>query len=220
MTATFARPRLRRTLSAVYRFYDAFYFPLDDTSPPIASPLEVTIRALHWSALRIARDATYRFSASTLTEPSPAGVNLEVQVRAVDGDYISHDPILLTLPLPLSVPVQRADFLILQPLWPTTAMRPPDVETAVRGQIRSASAQPVAGLTVEMWQGPPAPPPGTPFTRSNATGEFVFRFPRLKGTSGALVPFRIRLNGGAVPVSPGTPSLVLGTTQIVQFDRP
>lgn len=220
MTTAFAQMRLQRTLAAVFRFYDAFHFPVGDTTPPIGSPLEVTIPELRWTALRVEQDATYRFSAPTLTGPSPAGVNLDVQVRALNGDYISFDPIALTLPRPLSTPVQRADFLILQPLWPTTAMRPPSTETAVRGQIRSASAQPVVGLTVEMWPGPPVPPPGTPSTRSNATGEFVFRFPRLKGTPGSPVPFHIRLNGGAVPVFPATPSLVRGTTQIVQFDRP
>lgn len=220
MTTTFVAPRLRRALSAVFRFYDAFLFPLDDTTPPIASPLEVTIPAFGWTALRVERDATYRFSASTLREPAPSGVNLEVQVRAINGDYMSLDPILLTLPLPVSTPVQRADFLIRQPLWPTITARPPGTETAVRGQIRSATAQPVAGLLVEMWQGPPVPPAGTPSTRSTQTGEFLFRFPLLKGTSGSVAPFRIRLNAGAVAVLPATTSLVVGRSQIVQFDRP
>lgn len=219
-STSFAHPRLQRSLAAVYRFYDAFHFPVGDTTPPIVAPLEVSIPELRWSALRVEEDATYRFSALTSAEPVPTGVNLDVQVRALHGDYVTLDPILLTLPLPLSTPVRRTDFLILQRLWPTPAMRPPRSETAVHGQIRSATAQPIAGLTVEMWQGAPAPPPGTPFTRTNATGEFLFRLPLLKGTLGSSLPFRIRLDAGAVAVAPAVIPLVLGTIQTVQFDRP
>jgi hypothetical protein len=221
MTPSFVSPLVQRTLSAVYRFYDAFFFPLDDHAPPLIAPLEVSIPALRWNALRVEADATYRFSAFTLTQPAPAGVNLDVQVAATNGDYINLEPILLTLPLVLSVPLQRADFLILRPLWPTTAFRPPETETAIRGQIRSPTAQPVANLKVEMWPGVSVlPPAGTPFTRSNANGDFLFRFPLLKGTAGSAAPFRIRLNGGGLAVNPASPSIVLGRTHIVQFDRP
>jgi len=218
--ATFVYTRLQRSLAAVYRFHDAFFAPFNDTTPPVTSPLEVSIPSLQWTALRVEADSTYRFSSSTLTEPPPSGVNLPVQVVATLGDYISFDPILLTLPRPLSFPVQPSDFLIPMPLWPAVAFRPAGSETAVRGQIRSATAQPVANLTVEMWTGgAPVPPAGTPFTRSDVNGEFLYRLPLLKGTVGTAVPFSIRLNGGAVAVSPATPSIMFGRTQIILFDR-
>jgi hypothetical protein len=99
-------------------------------------------------------------------------------------------------------------------------VRPPDGETAVRGSITSPTAQPVAGLTVEMWTGgSPTPPPGTPFTRSNAGGDFLYRFPLLKGTPGAPLSVHIRLNGGGIPVVPAALPVIFGRTQIVQFSR-
>jgi len=212
-------PLLQRTLAAVYRFYDVFHFPIRDTTPPITSALEVSVPSLSWTAYRAADDFTYRFSALTLNQPAPAGVNLEVQVTALAGDYVSFEPIQLTLPRVLSVPVQRSDFLILTPLWPTSAVRPPEGETAVRGQIQSA-AFPVAGLKVEMWVGGAvAPPPGTPFTISDSNGQFLYRFPVLKGPAGSPASFHIRLNGGAVGVSPASLPLALGATQVILFQR-
>ncbi|MDR3698757.1 MAG: hypothetical protein P4L56_03920 [Candidatus Sulfopaludibacter sp.] len=220
MSATFVFPALQRTLSAVYRFHDAFFFPIDDTTPPITSPLQVSIPSLRWSANRSEEDFTYRFSALTLAQPAPGGVNLAVQVTALAGDYTSFEPIELTLPLPLSVPPQRADFLIPTPLWPTAAVRPGDGETAVRGQIQSAGALPVSGLNVEMWPGPsPTPPPGTPFTVSDAVGQFVYRFPRLKGPAGSVQFFNISLNSGAIAVTPASLPVVLGVTQTILFQR-
>jgi hypothetical protein len=220
MIPSFVEPALQRTLSAVYRFYDAFLFPIADTTPPVSSPLDVSIPSLEWIALRVDTDATYRFSALTLKRPAPTGINLPVQVLAPGGDYVSFVPILLTLPVPVSIPPKHTDFLIPTPLWPTTIVRPPDGETAVRGVITSPTAQPVAGLTIEMWTGAsPTPPPGTPFTRSNAGGEFLFRFPLLKGTPGTPLSVRIRLNGGGIPVLPATLPVVFGRTQIVPFTR-
>jgi hypothetical protein len=71
-----------------------------------------------------------------------------------------------------------------------------------------------------MWTGAsPVPPPGTPFTRSNAGGEFLFRFPLLKGTPGTLLPLQIRLNAGGIPVLPAALPVDFGRTQIVQFTR-
>jgi len=217
---SFVAPLHQRSLSAVYRFYDAFLFPIDDFTRPIASALEVSIPALRWNALRVEDDFTYRFSAITLTQPAPSGANLGVQVVATNGDYVSLAPILLTLPLALSSPPKRSDFLINQPLWPTVALRPPDSETAVRGQIRSPGALPVAGLKVEMWPGAAlTPPAGTPFTRSDANGEFLFRFPLLKGAAGSSAPFHIRLNDGAIGILPASVPIVFGLMQIIQFDR-
>jgi hypothetical protein len=220
MSATYATPVLQRSLAAVYRFYDAFLFPLDDRTPPIVSPLDVSIPAFGWTALPAQSDATYRFSALTLRRAAPTGINLAVQVSAPDGDYSSLNPILLSLPRPISTPPRRSDFLIAQPLWPTPAFRPPTGETAVRGGIFSLAAAPVADLDVEIWPGAaPVPPAGTPVTRSDGNGEFLYRLPMLKGSSGASVPARIRLSGGAVAVTPAVLPIVIGETQIIRLQR-
>ena len=220
MSAPYVAPLLQRTLTAVYRFYDAFFYPLDDHTPPVTTLLDVSIPSYNWSAFRSTADFTYRFSALTLTQPAPSGLNLAVQVVAPGGNYVSFEPIVLALPLPLSTPPKHADFLIAQPLWPTTAVRPPAGETAVRGHIRSSTAQPVADLKVQMWLGAvPVPPPGTPFTRSNAHGDFLFRFPLLKGAPGQPVSISLRLSDGAITVAPASLSIVLGQTQLIEFQR-
>jgi hypothetical protein len=219
VSASFVNLQSRRTLAAVYRFYDAFLFPVDERTPPITSLLDVSIPALGWRAFGSTADSTHRFSALTLTEPMAAQAGLEVQVEAPGGDYVNLDPILLTLPLPLSSPPQSADFLIAKPLWPTLKVRPPAGETAVRGSLASATL-PVADLKVEMWLGPaPVPPPGTPFTRSNAQGDFLFRFPRLKAAAGPTLALRIRLDGGAAGVFPSSLTLPFGRTHIIPFQR-
>jgi hypothetical protein len=220
VSISYASPRLQRSLAVVYRFYDAFLFPLSDDAIPIASELDVSIPALGWSAISSERDATYRFSALTLNAKAPLGANLDVVVRSVVGDYVNLAPFQETLPLAVSSPPTRADFLRLKPLWPTTAFRPPDGETAVRGRITSATSKPVENLAVEIWtSGAPAPPAGTPSTRTNAAGEFLYRLPGLKGISGTAAPYGIRLDGGAVPVTQPAPTLVLGRTQILTFPR-
>jgi hypothetical protein len=203
----------------VYQFYDAFFYPLDDRVSPITSQLDVSIPSLRLRAFRSDDDSSYRFSALTLTQPAPTGTNLSVQVIASEGVYVSLEPILLTLPLPLSVPPTRADFLIPKPLWPTVAVRPPVGETAIRGQIRRATVQPVANLKVEVWSGLGPPPPGTPYTRTSATGDFLYRLPRLKGAAGTSVSINIRLNDGTIAVSPSSLSIPFGLTQITQLQR-
>jgi hypothetical protein len=210
----------RRTLCAVYRFFDAFMTPVDSRTPPIGSPLVVSIPARAWTALRVRADGTYRFSAPTLTEPAPTGVNLAVSVVSLTGEYVAPSPILLTLPLAVSVPPVAADFLRDLPLWPTPSMRPPAGETAVRGRITSPTSQPVAGLQVEMWTGgSPVPPPGTPSTLTDSDGEFLYRFPRLKATPGQPLPVRIRLESGLLPIVPASLSLTTGQPQIILFQR-
>jgi hypothetical protein len=232
MTTSFVAPQLQRTLSAVYRFYDAFLYSTDPLAPPIgslhdrtpsiSSRLDVSIPELQWSALQSSNDYTYRFSALTLTQPLPSGTKLRVQVTAAGGDYVSFEPIILKqLPVPVSTPPARSDFLIPVPLWPTTAFRAPIGETAVWGLLRTNTSQPVADIKVEMWLDPAAAPPGvSPFyTRTNAAGEFLYRFPLLKGAAASSVTAHIRLNDGTVSVSPSSLPIVLGRTQILQFQR-
>jgi hypothetical protein len=232
VSTTFITPRLQRTLSAVYRFYDGFLYPtdpfvppigsVDDRTPPISSQLNVSIPQLRWTASRAETDFTYRFSALTLTQAAPSGTNLVVQVTAPGGDYVSFEPIVLKkLPVTISSSPARSDFLNAVPLWPTTAVRPALGETAVRGVLQTSTPQPVADLKVEMWLGPAIAPPGvSPFyTRTNANGEFLYCFPLLKGVAGSAVPVQIRLNDGTITIVPSSLSIVLGRTQILHFQR-
>jgi hypothetical protein len=230
MSASLSRLRLQRSLAVVYRFYDIFFQPSDDRTPLIDLPLEVTIPSLNWTAFRAPSDLTYRFSWLTLTQPVPDNVpsppkpaSFAVEVVAPGGDYVSFESpaaMTLTLPLPVSVPPKPSDFLIAKPLWPTPAFRPPAGETAVRGTLSSPTAQPVADLKVEIWLGSAAtPPPGTPFTRSNINGDFLFRLPLLKGSQGDTLTAHIRLNDGTIAVTPATRPILIGRTQIISFQR-
>jgi hypothetical protein len=220
MTIPYVAPRLRRTLAAVFRFYDVFLGPFDDATPLISSPLDVSIPELNWRALQSDNDRTYRFSARTLTQSTPGGANLGVKVVAARGDYVNFEPILLTLPLPISTPPVRADFLITRPLWPTPAARPPAGETAIWGHISGSAVLPVADLKVQAWLGStPTPPAGTLWTRSDANGDFLFRFPLLKGAPGHTASISIQLADGAIAVTPNSLSIVLGQTQIVELQR-
>jgi hypothetical protein len=218
MNGPYVAPLLQRTLWAVYRFYDRFFDPTDDRTPPVTAPLEVSIPDLCWSAFR-ADDFTYRFSTLTQTPTFPKPL-YDVQVVAPDGDYVNLESIKLPLPKIVSKPPTWDNFLSLVPLWPAVAVRPPIGETAVRGHIKSGTAQPVADLTVEIRPGAaPSPPPGTPYTRSNANGDFLWRFPLLKGASGQTVTIGIQLNGGAIAVAPNSLSIELGRTNVVLFHR-
>jgi hypothetical protein len=218
MSAPYVSPLLQRTLAVVYRFYDVFFFPLDDSTPPITSPLDVSIPSLQWSAFA-ADDFTYRFSALTLTRPAPAAATHEVQVTALQGDYVSFESIKVPTIL-ISSPPQVSDFLRNKPLWPTAAVHPPLGETAIRGQIRSTTAKPVDGLKVEIWDAAsPTPPPGTPYTLTDANGGFLYRFPLLKGAAGSALALNIQLNGGAIGLTSTSFSIALGATQILIFQR-
>ena len=219
MSAPMVTPLLQRSLSVVYRFYDAFLYPtLSDKTPAIHSPLEISIPKFSWNAFRSDDDLTYRFSWLTLTQSAPAGANLDVEVVATNGDYLNLDPFQVTLPLAVSVPPKSSDFLQTKPLWPAQSMRPPAGETAVRGRIADVANQPVAGVKVEMWTGgTPVPPPGTPFTQSAANGCFLYRFPLLTGTRGSVVTVNVRLNGGVLVVTPTSLPVVIGELQIFQL---
>ncbi len=222
MNAPLNSPIFQRSLSAVFTFYDAFLYPPGSSQPPdptplVGSPLGVSIPSLQWQAAA-ADDGSYRFSALTLTQPAPGGANLAVQVDAPLGDYLSFDPITITLPLPISSPPLRSDFLIPTKLWPTVAFRPPSGETAVRGIIASPTAQPVSNLKIEMWLGA-GPAPGSPYTFTNLNGEFLFRFPLFQSASGQTTQANIQINSGAIPVLPAAPTVLIGATQILQFQR-
>jgi hypothetical protein len=224
-------PRLQRSLAVVYRFYDVFFDGSDAQTPLIRLPLEVAIPSLRWRALHVMSDHTYRFSWATLTQPLPSNTpspplpaSFSVTVNDPSGQYAVYDDpasLAITLPLPLSTPPKAADFAITKPLWPTPSFRPPAGETVVRGSVRSPTAQSVADLKVEIWLGPsPTPPAGTPFTRTTATGDFLYRLPLLKGSPGDTLTARLQLNGGALAVTPTTLPIVIGQSRILSFLRP
>ena len=78
-------------------------------------------------------------------------------MTASGGDYVSFEPIVLNqLPVTISSPPVRLDFLTPVPLWPTTRFRPPLGETAVWGMLGTNTPQPVADIKVEMWLDPAA----------------------------------------------------------------
>ncbi len=145
---------------------------------------------------------------------------MPLRVASTEGDYRSLEPVLLTLPRAVSNPPVPADFLIPQPLWPTTRWKAPAGETVVRGSLSSPTSQPVGGLVLEMWVGAsPTPPAGTPFTRTESDGGFLYRFPRLKGAAGAPLTVQARLNGGAIPLPASPLNLVFGRTHFVSLQR-
>jgi hypothetical protein len=219
MSAPMVTPLLKRSVSVVYRFYDAFLYPtLSDRTPAIDAQLEVSIPKFDWNALRSGEDLTYRFSWMTLTQSPPGGLNLDVEVVSTDGVYMNLDPFQVSLPLAVSSPPKASDFLQTKPLWPAESMRPPVGETAVRGRISNAANVPSTGVKVEMWTGGSAvPPPGTPFTQSAANGCFLYRFPLLAGIRGSTVTVNVRLNNGALLVTPSSLPVVIGQLQIFQL---
>jgi hypothetical protein len=213
----FAHPLLRRSLAAAYRFCDIFHAPFDRTTPPVTAPLTVTIPALRWTALPVDDDATYRFSASTLTEPAPSGGPLAIAVTSSDGSYVNFEPISVTLPLAVSSPPVRSDYLVVKPLWPTRLFRVPTGETALHGSIRSTTL-PVAGLKVTMYA-TPSPPPGGPYTYTDARGDFLFRFPLL-AAAGDTATLTIDVSDGSpVAISPSSIVLKLREIAMAQFNR-
>ena len=175
--------RVIHHLSAAVRFVDHF------TAVPVRTPLTVRADTLPtgtpglprvpWTACRAPADATYRFQVSNATTP-PTGA-IAITVEATAGDYAAFEPLTLTLPLvppPHPLPVQPADFLVEHPLWPTPAARLPFGETAVVGTVRSAGANPIAGLRLKHWTGTGLPP-AAPYAYTGAGGEFVFRLREL-----------------------------------------
>jgi len=208
--------RAAHELAVVYRFQDTFHKP-PGLPPPIRSPLEVTIALPEgtWAAFFADRDSTYRFRRR-LGEV-PAGT-FDVTVTSRDGEYQNFEPFGITLPVTLAGPHPTAgDFLVVKELWPTTLFRVPSGETAVYGRIESTTL-PVADLKVRLFKG--VSPPASPYTRTNANGEFLFRLPKLPGLGGTdSLKIRVEDSGGTVPVTPSPFTVQLGKAQIVSFTR-
>jgi len=206
-------PPLVRRLGAVLRFADAY------TGQPVRVPLVVTIPALGWTALRIERDATYRFSTSN--QPPPPAAPYSVTVEAPGGEYTALEPVAVTLPRPPVAhppPVRFNDYLV-QPdpkLWPTRAARAAPGETVIIGRlVNNASGAAMAAHKVVLFQGAVAP--AEPYARTDSNGDFIYRLPGLK-TQTALVNLNVEVRNPAnsvVPVvSPAGPLQVRAGTVV------
>jgi hypothetical protein len=215
-------PRALHRLAVALRFVDAF------TDTPVRVPLAVSIPAQAWPARYGGSDATYRFLVTNAD--LPAGT-FAVTVTAPGGEYVNWEPVSVQLPppgLPHAPPLRASDFLVTRPLWPTPRLRLPPAETAVLGRVVSASAAPVAGLRVALFT-PPGPPPAAPYTRTDARGEFLFRFPQLRGSasggavvSQAAVAAEVRdASDNPLAVTPAGPQDVpLGKASVLTFGVP
>ncbi|HEY5933088.1 MAG TPA: hypothetical protein VIU61_00550 [Kofleriaceae bacterium] len=215
MTA-FVHTNLGHALACALRFEDIFYRPVEPTTPPVATRLEVTIPALAWTAIRADRDATYRFRFTPGVDVT--GTH-DVVVTSLDGIYVNHEPFQITLPRMMSTPPRASDFLIARPLWPTRRFHAPIGETCVIGRITSPNL-PVAALRVQLYRGA-APPPLGAYTYTDANGEFVFRLLKLAGAIGDVISdVRIAVSdGNPVVVAPDMFSVELGRTQSITFTR-
>jgi hypothetical protein len=185
-------PALTRDLAAVVRFLDAF------TGEPVRTPLGVRIPALNWAAFWWDADATYRFSLANASLVAgvpqfPIGIfDLEVteqgypiSTTSAEGKlphwtYAALEACQVTLPPTPHSPPLVTDYRVDLPLWPTVAFRPPARETALVGSVVSASSQDVTGLKVILLDASIPPPANPPYTRTDRSGQFLFRLPALR----------------------------------------
>jgi hypothetical protein len=215
------RPGLAHRLAVALRFLDAF------TDRPVRVPLDVSIPARRWPALRRESDATYRFLVTNV--PLPAG-SFDVAVTAPGGEYVNWEPFLVEVPrpgLPHPPPALASDYLVERVLWPTRRFRPQPGETAVVGRVVSGGANSTTGLKILLFKSP-GPAPAVPYTRTDENGEFLFRFPLLRGevsgttvVAGVSLDVQVRDAADAVlAAAPGTVEVPLGRVSVLTFAIP
>ena len=202
--------------------------------PPSTLPAN-PVGQVRWRAMRQAADDTYRFFLTNQLfgnvpplQVVPPGL-YDVTVVAPVGDYVNHELIQVQLPRPRTPPPPpaiRSDFLVQRMLWPTRRAQIPPGQTAVVGRIVSqGGVTSVADLRVVLFELPGVPPPA-PYTRTNANGDFVFRFPTLVrapgGAATATLGFEVRNAANAVaPVlNPVNLVVVLGRVTSVDLTVP
>jgi hypothetical protein len=218
MTGAFVATAVHHELGFALRFEDIFHRPSTPTTPPIRTRLEVAIPARRWTALYAGSDGTYRFAF----KPGQDVTGLhDVVVTSLDGIYVNHEAIQVTLPRTVSTPPVAADFLVTKPLWPTRSFRVPAGETAVIGRIVHPTLR-VSGLRVQLYRGASPPPTGA-YTYSDPSGEFVFRLLKLGGAipGGTVTDVKIDVTDAGLPiaVTPAMFTVELGRTQPVTFTR-
>jgi hypothetical protein len=198
----------------------------------------VRIPALNWQALWWDTDATYRFSLANTplvggVPQFPNGVfNLEVDVQDGQnlptltagnlprGPYAALETRQLTLPPTPHSPPLVTDYRVDLTLWPTVAFRPPSGETAVVGGVVSASNQNVAGLKVILLDASVPPPPSPPYTRTDGSGQFLFRLPNLRcgATPNPTSTLNVQvLNAANTPLAVTPPTLTVPTGLVTNF---
>jgi hypothetical protein len=145
------------------------------------------------------------------------------------GEYVNWEPFQVQVPrpgLPHPPPLRASDYLVERKLWPTRNFRPPPGETAVAGRVVSGGVNPVSGLKVALFTAP-GPAPAAPYTRTDEGGQFLFRFPLLKGevTGGTVVAqvslgVEVRDAGGLLTATPATVTVPLGRVSVLTFTIP
>lgn len=179
-------------------------------------PLSVTVPSRGWTGWP-GSDGSWRFSETGVAKSTGT---VSVSVSAPGGEYVFYDPIEVTLPVPVSGPPRRSDFLVVRPLWPTRKLGIPVGESAVVGVI-SKAGKPQAGLRVLLYPDS-APTAATVEARTDALGEFVYRFPLARNAApGGTLTLNIRAFAGAaqVPVAPSAFTFVRGTLHTQHFLR-
>ncbi len=229
------RPRVVHRLAVVLRFVDAF------ASTSVRVPLRVWIPAQNWpgrpandwEARRSVKDDTYRFLVTNAA--IPAG-DFNIQVEAPGGEYVSLEAISVSLPMippgppppPPPPPRSALEYLVERTLWPTVRLRPPTGETAVIGRVTSTGGSSVEGLRVVLYHAGD-PVPASPYTRTDASGQFLFRLPRQKSqivmgvvVSTVNLAIEIRdVSNTVLAVSPAGPYTVnLGQVTVLPFVVP
>lgn len=148
------------------------------------------------------------------------------------GRYVSLEPILVALPRPRTPPpppARRSDFMMDVPLWPTVRTPVAPGETVATGRITRVVGPdrvPVPGYRVRLFA-LPGPPAAAPYARSDDNGDFTFRFPGLRRSTGppvvTTVVHGIEVRDAADVVVPPTPTSVplpLGRVTVVEITVP
>ncbi len=226
------RPTVTHRLALAFRFVDAFSggevsVPLDVSAPSLPFVPGVLMPPVPWES--VAFRNVYRF-ATTNNETAPVGA-IDFQVLDPTGIYASFEKITVALPLPVSTPPVPSDFLVENTLWPTRMYRPHAPETETVLVVKSGGATNIAGLQVRVWKHTGGPPPATPYTYTDASGEALFRllgsdFTRtLTGGPTVAVDLELRLpplfTTTVAILSPPLPITIdLGTTTTLILDVP
>jgi hypothetical protein len=221
-TVDFHAPVFHHRLGVALQFVDVF------TGQVVRSPLHVRFPALGLVAHR-ASDDTYRLIVPDPPLPPPPPALFDVEVQG--DEYVLFDgPLQVQLPRSSSAPpppLLRGDYLVRVELWPTTRVRTPAGETAVRGQVTRTTAGAVsAGLKVVIHLAAENPTL-VPFARTDERGQFLYRLSRLRGTPGGTPPATASLSvkmfePGGTPLAPSPAGLTLdlGRASTFQFSVP
>lgn len=182
MTDLWVTPQITHRLAVALRFVDIF------TGRAVDDELRVRIDGHDdWAPVYGASDSTYRFTRSVEPLPNLGLVGVTVESIETPARYANRTALQITVPSagPVPSPMTFAHHLVEHPLEPTTAFRPPNGETSLRGVVlRAGTPQPDFQLAI----GVGAPPvPATAVAHTDANGEFVYRLPAAAAVVAGLV---------------------------------